>query len=173
MYKEKLQKKIAERFINEKIDIDKFIRLSEKVEKISETKAKKILKESVGKIALGTAGAATGGLFGLAIWRALKLKKMTADSDYKKCIQQVKNTLGKKYEKIISQYKRFNPAEKRSPKAMEFAKKAGKMEQDYQDAIFNCEKLYDQRIKAINTKKKEVRMKYKAMNAKMKKRREE
>jgi ClpP class serine protease len=45
MYKEKLQEIIAENFINDKIDIDRFLRISEKVDRINEEKSKKILFE--------------------------------------------------------------------------------------------------------------------------------
>ena len=41
MYKEKLQEIITEKFINEKINIKKFIELNEKVDKITEKKQRK------------------------------------------------------------------------------------------------------------------------------------
>ena len=46
MYKEKLREIIVENYIQDKIDEERFIKLSEKAEKVSESKAEKILNEN-------------------------------------------------------------------------------------------------------------------------------
>ena len=46
MHKEKLQELITERFLNDKIDYDKFIKFVEKIEIMNEDKAKTLLNEA-------------------------------------------------------------------------------------------------------------------------------
>jgi len=47
MYKEKLQELFTERFLNDKIDAERFTSLMEKVEVVSEAKAKKLLENGI------------------------------------------------------------------------------------------------------------------------------
>jgi len=62
MYKEKLQELFIERFLNDKIDSERFTALIEKSEIISENKAKKLTEDyaPVRKTVMSTVGVATG-----------------------------------------------------------------------------------------------------------------
>ena len=169
MYKEKLQEIISESFIKDKINSEKFIKMTEKVEKISESKAEKIISELWGKVAVG---AVATGLFSLAIWRALKVEKMNADKDYKKCINYVDNTLGKRLKRMEDEFNkkteiyRTSKGEESKKYNVYARKKLGQAEDAYNAALEKCEELYDKKIEIINKKKKEVRLKFKAQQAK-------
>jgi hypothetical protein len=171
MSKEKLQEIIIENFVQNNIEFDKFIELTEKVKQISEIKAEKVINEIWGKVAVGAAAA---GLFGLAIWRSLKVQKMNADKDYRRCIKNVENTLGKQFERMDDAYRKSkevyrHPDGTKTIKYNEYArKKLADAEDRYNEAIRKCEELYDKKIDIINRKKKEVRIKYKAQQSKKK-----
>ena len=45
MSKEKLHEIITESFVNDKIDVDRFLKMSEKVDKISDERAEEIVSE--------------------------------------------------------------------------------------------------------------------------------
>lgn len=94
MYKEKLQEIITEKFMNEKIGIEKFIQLSEKIDKISEKKAEKIVTEQIETLAL------IGIVTAISIGNALLIKKLVTD------IATGKNYCKKINSKIIDQEKK-------------------------------------------------------------------
>ena len=72
MYKEKLREIIVENYIQDKIDEERFINLSEKAEKVSESKAEKILNEVNPAVVGAAIGAVTGVAYGLIIRKIIK-----------------------------------------------------------------------------------------------------
>ena len=76
MYKEKLQKVIIESYLNDKMDSGRFIRMSEKVEGISEKRAKEIINE-ITVIELGLGAAISGSI--IAYMRR-------SDAAYRSCV---------------------------------------------------------------------------------------
>jgi len=144
MSKEKLQEILVESFINNKIDEAKLIKLSKRVEQISEARAEEILNEIDWKKVALIGGVSLTGL--LYIWATTldNIKRM--DEQWKKC-----------RDKCISIY---------APKIKK-AKQVGEtsdiedMRDDYTDCKIKCDNLYEKKVRELKKKKKEVKEKIK------------
>lgn len=101
MSKEKLHKIITESFVNDKIDVDRFLKMSEKVDKISDERAKEILIEFIDPISLiilggGLAGSVAGGYVGGKIGEKIDLSLLTGLRSCKKKTAHIKDDLKRK-----------------------------------------------------------------------------
>ena len=82
MYKEKLQGLITERFLNNKIDAEKYVRLNEKIDVLSDSKAKELLEEGGRKTVMSIIGLTIGlGPVGWAVYRTIR-------ASFDKCSEQ-------------------------------------------------------------------------------------
>jgi len=72
MSKNKLHEIITESFVNDKIDVDRFLKMSEKVDKISDERAEEIVSEQVEILAVIAASAVYGAAVGFWINKIIK-----------------------------------------------------------------------------------------------------
>jgi len=89
MYKEKLREIIVENYIQDKIDEKRFINLSEKAEKVSESKAEKILNEVRSDQLMGPI-------------QAIKVMRDGSDKIFRSEIKKLKKAFKPKFDKCRS-----------------------------------------------------------------------
>ena len=117
MSKEKLHEIITESFVNDKIDVDRFLKMSEKVDKISDERAEEIVSE-------------------ISFFSGDPKKKKIKE-DYKKCKQNVENTLGMKF------FLMSNVVDKRKGKiSKDYGDKMNSAYKKYQEAKKSCKQKY-------------------------------
>ena len=129
-----------------------------------------VLNEISPKVKLGLAvspyiagGITIAGISIAVLISRLKEKKMQADGDYKKCIQNVENTIGRKYHQMEDFWdKNFESSKITS----EFEDKLEYMKNKYETSLYMCSKMYDEKIKKLKEKKKELEQKYREAKAK-------
>ena len=102
MSKEKLHSIITESFVNDKIDVDRFLKMSEKVDKISDERAEQILTEFIDPISAIILGGAmagwvvAGGYVGGKIGEKIDLSLLTGLRSCKKKTAHIKDDLKRK-----------------------------------------------------------------------------
>lgn len=142
--------------------INKYLNyLQEQEEVLNEISPKVKLGLAVSPYVIG--GVAITSLVILGLIGALKDKKRNADIDYKKCIQNVENTIGRKYHQMEDFWdKNFESSKITS----EFEDKLEYMKNKYETSLYMCSKMYDEKIKKLKEKKKELEQKYREAKAK-------
>lgn len=122
-----------------------------------------VLNEISPKVKLGLAvspyiagGITIAGISIAVLISRLKEKKMQADGDYKKCIQNVENTIGKNYHQMN---KKFD--DNLGTTTHSFNKKLDDLEDTYEKALNNCKILYKKKIEMLKKQKEELKKKIK------------
>ena len=160
MSKEKLHKIITESFINDKIDMDRFLKMSERVDNVSENKAEEILTEISWKSVAVVGGLSLVAL--LAIWADIQDRKKRFNIDWKKC-----------RDKCIDYY---GPKIERARKIGNNVYLAKDDIEDFQDDFLECkdkcDEIYYKKLDEIKKKKKEVKAKIEQAKKEIKRRKE-
>jgi predicted RNase H-like nuclease (RuvC/YqgF family) len=142
--------------------IEKYLKfLQEQEEILNEISPKVKMGLKIGAAGVVLAGYSSLVILGLI--EALKNKKRNADIDYKKCIQNVENTIGKKYHQMNDFWNKNFETDKIT---YEFEKNLDIITNKYETAIYVCKKMYNEKIKKLKEKKKELEQKYKEAKAK-------
>ena len=153
MYKEKIQKVIIESYLNDKMDSERFIRMTEKVENISEKRAEEILTEIDWKAVAVGGGLSLAVLLG--IWAETEDRKRRFDSDWKICRDKCLKT--------------FAPKIKRAKETGIFEDTTD-LREDYEECKDKCSEIYFKKVEVIKKKQKEIKDKIKKAKEEIKKR---
>lgn len=160
MSKEKLHEIITESFVNDRIDVDKFLRLSNNLEKISENKAEEILTEiDWGKVAI-IGGVSLLAL--LAMWAEIQDRKKRYDTEWKKCRDKCVNYFAPKIEKI----------RKIGKTVYGVSDDIGDLQDDFLECKSKCDDIYYKKVDEIKKKKKEIKNKIEKAKKEIKRRKE-
>jgi len=153
MSKEKLQKIITENFINGKIGVNKYIKMSEKVENISEKKSEEIITEINWKAVAVVGGVSLMAL--LSIWAEIMDRKKRFNEEWKKC----KDKCAKIYEPKIKKAKNLEDEDDISD-----------IKELYENCKDKCSDIYYKKQEELKKKQIEVKNKINKAKAEIKRR---
>lgn len=165
MSKNKLHEIITESFINDKIDMDRFLKMSERVDSVSENKAEEILTEISWKSVAVVGGLSLVVLLG--IWADIQDRKKRFNIDWKKCRDKCIDHYGPK----IAKAKSINTVNSRIG-GYGLQNDIRDLQDDFLECKDKCDEIYYKKLDEIKKKKKEVKAKIEQAKKEIKRRKE-